>query len=643
MANLIGNTVRFNGSSSPFNISSSRLNEILDTQFESSANDFKVTFPASVKIDRLALDSIRKAAKTAAKAIPGQFLTDSEDLFEYVVCGRLPGSSTGGTASQAAAARLAAPGDYFPQKELIRLGWAATVGQVSKRLSQSNLDHGTKFILSQEPLFALLAHFSVENDRLEVGDDDGLFNRVLFNLPKLKEPLNAEIINKAIEEERLKVSGQTGFVDFAKKRPLNFLENKLVPVILDYLEAFESGGGQIQLVVNEYFDPASSEVDPLRGTPEVRRRMTNFLVDIGLVISSTIDLSKPEGLRTAVNKYSEFLASAYLNAIRSRDDEDPLRNAYSGRSVTFTDFSKVDYFTDLEAQGVERENILAAGMLYYVMTLGDQLGIFRIADATLMAWTTGRLDIPQGETATRLYNYYRLRNDRTSLDERKMFYKQLFAVGDGEMVENLPTNNEFPQVWETLMVEVVKYVHKIERRENASDFVSKSGVIQAATMLQHNLTASSAGIVKSILPEMHAHLQEAVEILGSSEVVNQIGWGHQRNFWKVIERVSAESFNVIPNTSALRRVAVSGHKIFTFLADFDESTTSHEAFQDFVREVESFIVAQSNLGESDTAGLLPDASSSNGNGYGNGKGNGYGRDEFASNGNGHAKNDEWDF
>ena len=207
-------------------------------------------------------------------------------------------------------------------------------------------------------------------------------------------------------------------------------------------------------------------------------------------------------------------------------NEDPISNLYSNSYDSEWDYM-VDTFETIEEQGVDKENIYAAAALFYIKTLGDDLGIFRIADAIILAWTQGRLDIPQGETSSRLYRYYKLREERTSLEERSMFYKQVLNIGDAEMLDNMVSNEEFSQLWELLMEEVVRYIEKYESADSP-DYISKTPVYQSLKDIQYNLTTRTSGMVKAMTREMYAHLQSAIEILREQTVVDQLGYGYQK-------------------------------------------------------------------------------------------------------------------
>ena len=298
-----------------------------------------------------------------------------------------------------------------------------------------------------------------------------------------------------------------------------------------------------------------------------------------------------------LEKYGEYLALAYTSALKEvRKTDDPVTNVYQNGSPFSFNYA-VDYFETADEQGVDVENILAAGTLYYIKTLADDLGILRVADAVLMRWTSGMLDIPQGDTASKLYSYYKLRDEYTTAEERSMFYKIVLNVGDGEVLDKMAVNEDFTSLWDTLMTESVKYIDKYEQKETNFSVVSKAAIYQAIKELQYNLTVFTSGMVKAVLPEMYRQFEKAVDIIDDDNVKAQLGWGYRRSMWNVIERVSQEEFGYKPNVSAMRTAAVTGHKIFATIASFDEGLMSDTAFQEFIRNIETFIIAQSQLGE----------------------------------------------
>lgn len=297
-----------------------------------------------------------------------------------------------------------------------------------------------------------------------------------------------------------------------------------------------------------------------------------------------------------LEKYGEYLALAYTSALKEvRKTDDPVTNVYQNGSP-FSFSYAVDYFETADEQGIDVENILAAGTLYYIKTLADDLGILRVADAVIMRWTSGMLDIPQGDTASKLYSYYKLRDEYTTAEERAMFFKIVLNVGDGEVLDKMAVNEEFTSLWDTLMTEAVKYIEKYEQKETNFQVVSRAAIYQSIKELQYNLTVFTSGMVKAVLPEMHRQFEKAVDIIDDENVKAQLGWGYRRSMWNVIERVCQEEFGYKPNVSAMRTAAVTGHKIFATIASFDEGLMSETAFQEFIRNIETFIIAQSQLG-----------------------------------------------
>ena len=108
-----------------------------------------------------------------------------------------------------------------------------------------------------------------------------------------------------------------------------------------------------------------------------------------------------------------------------------------------------------------------------------------------------------------------------------MFYKQVLNIGDAEMLDNMVSNEEFSQLWELLMEEVVRYIEKYESADSP-DYISKTPVYQSLKDIQYNLTTRTSGMVKAMTREMYAHLQSAIEILREQTVVDQLGYGYQK-------------------------------------------------------------------------------------------------------------------
>jgi hypothetical protein len=272
---------------------------------------------------------------------------------------------------------------------------------------------------------------------------------------------------------------------------------------------------------------------------------------------------------------------------------DPVKNVYYNEVNDFDHINSFQFLDPLNLPGgtINVINIQNAASLYAIMILGDEMGIFRVADSILKYVTMGKVDVESTTTATRLYNYMQLRDNRTSFDERSMWYKQVFDIGNGNTVSDMVTNENFLPLWENMMGEVIKYIDKYESADDPLR-VSKSGIQQVITDLQHNLSRAASGMVKIFVPEMYAHLEDAIQIINAEELRDQLGHGISRDLWNIVESVSMEEFNYFPNTSSLRTIADTARNIILDLATYNKATFSEDQFQKFVSNVETFIIAQ---------------------------------------------------
>ncbi|HKK77707.1 MAG TPA: hypothetical protein VJ953_21690 [Saprospiraceae bacterium] len=301
------------------------------------------------------------------------------------------------------------------------------------------------------------------------------------------------------------------------------------------------------------------------------------------------------------NDFSVLL-QAFTQAIQEGDQNggllDPVKNVYSDGNNILDHNNLFDF---LENSGysqdtINKYNIQTAATLYAIMILGDEMGIFRVADAILKYVTIGRVDVESSSIATRLYNYMKLRDERTTAQERAMFYQQVFNLGQGQTMDQMSLNNNFVPLWDSLMQESVRYIRTYERVDNP-ELVSKFGVRQAILNLQHNLSRAASGMVKIYVPEMYAHLQDAIQIISSEELRDQLGHGVSRDLWNVVESVSMEEFNYYPNTASLRTVASSARAVMLSIAEFTDASFDNTQFQQLINNVEAFIIAKGQMDE----------------------------------------------
>ncbi|WLQ15880.1 hypothetical protein O5O45_08130 [Hahella aquimaris] len=344
--------------------------------------------------------------------------------------------------------------------------------------------------------------------------------------------------------------------------------------------------GQLPALLEIYIE--SNEIEKSRFTPEVKAAMIDYLLDRGVQIDD-IDKLKKGG-------YDEHFALAYDYALSTAGgEEDPLdaaRRKGGGRGFGQWDFT-VDHFDDVEEQGVVKENILAAGALDYIFEFGERLGVFRLVDALVLNWAAGSIDVVEGPAAARLYRYWKLREERASLDERGMVYRRVLNKGSTEVLSRMVVNEPFPLLWRNLMAEVAEYIDKTEKVDDgAGEFspVSRSRIYQATRELQYNLTEYCTGMAHVQAREFYAQLQECFEILKDDEIMSYFGGNRRKSLWTVIEKLSKEEFGASPNIAAHRSLAVDGNRIFQWIANYNEAAVRQEDFIAFLQAAESYIL-----------------------------------------------------
>lgn len=536
-------------------------------------SDFYINAP-QIKVDKLVLDAETELLRKLA-SISKDFSVALDNL-NIKPSNRYQNYTRGD---------ISADDNYFLKDKLVKTGLAATISVVSSRFRKSNIDNNLRYLLSNEVFYAYCLYKSVMKDKVK--DAGGLFGRVQSHASELKRYLNKEIATNFIKKNNIKIEKvETDFIEEKVSVAAIPYSSGALTTYLDGLIGKVIKYGALPQLVEKYIN--RKEIDITTITPDIKNKMIEHLYKMGVQVSQ-------ERLDESESEYDEYLALAYSHARKlSGGLNDPLKNLYSDVSVDTFDY-KVDYFETIEEQSIDRANIMGAAVLFYTKVLSDDLGLLRIADAIIMAWTQGKLDIPHGETATKLYRYYKLRKERMTAEERNMFYKVVFNTGNAEVLENSVVNTDFPKLWNSLMQETVKYIQKIETKDNSEEFVSKVGIYNSIRNLQYNISVFMTGMIKSLLPEMYAQLQSAIEIIKQPEVVSQLGQGYQRNMWKVVERIGAEVFNSVPSVSALKTIAIKGHSIFSAIAVFDEAQFTEEAFRKFTNDVEEFIVANGQI------------------------------------------------
>ena len=167
--------------------------------------------------------------------------------------------------------------------KLMRDGKSAVVSEVSKSINASSIDHSSKFLLSNEPLYVYALSYAIYREKVE--DAEGINDRIISTTEnKIKPHFNRLLAKKVIRDKHLDVTedqkkkilaaAASASISYLYGEPTKAI-NKIIAKYVDY--------GHLNVLVDKFFE--SGLIDPEKGTPQVRQLMVRYLVDIGLTIN----------------------------------------------------------------------------------------------------------------------------------------------------------------------------------------------------------------------------------------------------------------------------------------------------------------------------------------------------------------------
>lgn len=236
---------------------------LLDMGRFSRVSDFTIN-PPNVRID----PDIRKIVERESERLKLKTLKYNGDESDWSLGAIL--ESPDGTKDNA-------------KSRLMRDGKSAVVSEVSKSINASSIDHSSKFLLSNEPLYIYALSYAIYEEKVE--DAEGMNDRILVATEqKIKTYFNRQLAKKMIKDKHLDLSDEqkkkvlhavgTTNISYLHGEPAKAL-NKIIAKYVDY--------GQLNTLVDKYFE--SGIIDPEKGTPQIRQMMVKYLSEIGLTIS----------------------------------------------------------------------------------------------------------------------------------------------------------------------------------------------------------------------------------------------------------------------------------------------------------------------------------------------------------------------
>jgi hypothetical protein len=469
--------------------------------------------------------------------------------------------------------------------QLIReKGISSQIARLTSTLNKASLDDQKKILLSTEGVYESTLFQALTRGGVKPSDLEGLRYAVLVNLEAApKNFFIASLADAFIAANKLNLSAA------ARDRLIDTMSESGVPLIagrtnphLRRLVDTISKEGDLRDFIREY--AGKGEIPARKFTPAVETAMVKYLLEFDL----ELDRDKFEN-----GEYDEYFALAFRDAVETTTTaEDPLDLKNRKNQIQDWDFM-VDTFETGEEQGIVKEYIFAAAVLYYSYILSDRLNVLQLANALLLRRARGKLELSRPVAAK--FHGYRLRSrDRMSREEMAHFFRRAFNLGDSHVLEGTLVNEDFPQMWHALMEEVTEYIGKSEANSSdIEDKVSRAGIDEAARNLQYNLSAHM-GDMEIEVQELYSQLEDAMNLMNEPEVFAGVGLGRRQNVWTLMERVAADDLETDLNVNNYRTIAVEGWKILRYVATFD-TTTPEEDFRNFVRSCEKWIIAQAGV------------------------------------------------
>jgi hypothetical protein len=329
-----------------------------------------------------------------------------------------------------------------------------------------------------------------------------------------------------------------------------------------------------------------NEIDPRRMTDRVKDAMVAYLRDLGVQLD--------DDQRFADGGYDEYLAIAYSQASRTAGGSaDPIVAARMKSGTEPWDF-RVRFYDDVESAAVVPDYIRVAGALDYAFHIGEALGAFRLADHVVQLWDAGVLDVEDQDTIDRLFNYSENALQRGTPESRALVFKRVLNLGKATTSRGIVVNEDFPRLWHRLMAEAAKYLDR--RQSDHGEFLSTRAIAHAIRDVQFNLTEHAGGGTSRAAQKINAHLEDAMDILSSREVIEQLSMGSRKSVWRVFQALHKDLGGPAVNVLALRTLAEEGNRIFDFVAGYTSSTPEDE-FEGFLESAEAWILAEAALME----------------------------------------------
>jgi hypothetical protein len=572
--------------------------------------------PGSLGRVRARLEPLDEVAKSALRTVVAAY-HDNEMSAPHQNPGDGSGSNGGDAPTQAAKPKGSSssgsgsrspspdPPSVRAQRYIAKHGLADEVAKLTERLNRTGLSEVARLLLAQKDIYGQLFLDAIKREHVPRKDVGALLESISRNAEddareNFDGALVAEVFkrnNVAFDEDsdqyadvlrRVRDEGISLYTGTAEQRILQISREV-------------AGKRDLPKQIKDWA-AAEGGVAGDRVPPRVLAAMLESLQRLNVDFD---DLDDDQRRRYFTVAYARATAAGGASS-------DPIALTSTPGDFSAWDF-QVDTFDAAQEQGVVPANIRAAGALDYVYCLGDVLGVYKIADALVLRWAAGLVDIQDVDTSSRLYRYWQLRDRRVAPEERGLLYKRVLAKGDAEVLSRMVVNEAFPGLWHSMMTAVADFIRDSSDAQDPHA-VSRIPIYRATESLQNNLSEYMTGMGPLQVTDMYMQLRDAFDILGSPEIVAQLSSGrHGRGVWAVIDRLGKEELNQSIDVGTIRTLAVEGNRVFQWIADFDRAIVTESQFEQARDAAEAWIIAASGL---EAAGVTDGAPSDYDDGYG---------------------------
>ncbi|MCH2225986.1 MAG: hypothetical protein MK066_14555, partial [Crocinitomicaceae bacterium] len=305
-------------------------------------------------------------------------------------------------------------------------GLTGVVSDVNNLINGTSLTQLEQKLLSNPILYAECLHYAFFTENVNESDSNGIFQACLRHLKTLVSKFYEELIQEVLDSKGIVLP--VAEAEQMMKLILSFVIKASVPITVGdasdpIIEIYErvKVEGPLSHFIKLYLEKGEVNVSQL--SDQGKSAMVDYL--------KSLNLNLPQDMPGAIasGSYDEYFALALDYALKVESGGiDPI-DWYRVNGKNTWDFG-VDLFDNTAKQGIISKNILGAGAVNYIFILGEQLGVFNLAEGLILEWARGAVYITDPEAEGKLYRYYKLLEERASADERGMLYKRILNVGD---------------------------------------------------------------------------------------------------------------------------------------------------------------------------------------------------------------------